>query len=163
MSLINILTAIHRATGWTPDVAIKKQCRELIGYYKAATRAWPDPISQLGEESIANNRAVTVIDCVPPADQLGPSRYSEGFRSVHWYGTDFTFTDTQGACVAMLWVAWKNGTPEIGQGSILEAPTVEAESKRLADVFKAHPAWGKMIVPGNTRGAYRLAAPEAKA
>jgi hypothetical protein len=59
----------------------------------------------------------------------------------------------------VLWEAWENGTPELGQETILEHPEVEAESKRLVDVFKGHPAWGKMIVTGHTAGTYRLAEP----
>jgi hypothetical protein len=96
----------------------------------------------------------------PPAPEvLPPARHGPDFRSVHWYGNDYTFTPTQAACVKVLWEAWKNGTPEVGQETILEHPQVEAESKRLVDVFKDHPAWGTMIVKGQTAGAYKLAAP----
>lgn len=88
-----------------------------------------------------------------------PARHSDDFRSVHWYGKDYTFTRTQAACVGVLWRAWKAGTPELGQQTILEHPTVEAESDRLIDVFKQCPAWGKMIQKGTTSGAYRLVEP----
>jgi hypothetical protein len=96
-----------------------------------------------------------------PERPLPPARHSEDFRSVHWYGDDFAFTPTQAACVKVLWLAWENGTPELGQATILEHPVVEAESRRLVDVFKGHPAWDKMIVKGRTAGTYRLAVPPA--
>jgi hypothetical protein len=84
-------------------------------------------------------------------------RHSEDFRSVYWFGSDHTFTPTQAACVRVLWQAWENGTPEIGQATILEHPAVDSESSRLSDLFKGHPAWKTMIVTGTTAGTYRLA------
>jgi hypothetical protein len=94
-----------------------------------------------------------------PRKDAPAARHSIDFRSVHWFGADHTFSATQAACVQVLWEAWENGTPEVGQATILEHPEVEAESKRLVDVFKGHPAWGTMIVKGRTAGAYRLAGP----
>jgi hypothetical protein len=85
-----------------------------------------------------------------------PARHSRDFRSVHWYGDDYSFSPTQAACVKVLWEAWENGTPELGQATILEHPEVEADSRRLIDVFKGHPAWGKMIARGQTAGSFRL-------
>ena len=101
------------------------------------------------------------VKAPPPADgrPLPPARHSKDFRSVHWYGDGYSFTPTQAHCIKVLWEAWENGTPDVGQETILEHPEVEAESRRLADVFKGHPAWGKMIVKGGTAGAYRLANP----
>ncbi len=93
------------------------------------------------------------------SEPLPPARHSKDFRSVYWYGDDYTFSPAQAACVNVLWEAWENGTPELGQATILEHPEVEAESKRLVDLFKGHPAWGKMIVKGKTAGAFRLAGP----
>jgi hypothetical protein len=93
---------------------------------------------------------------------LLPARHSADFRSVHWYGKDYTFTPTQAACVKLLWGANENGTPELGQDTILLHPTVEAGASRLRDVFKGHPAWDLLIVKGTTQGAYRLAEPPKK-
>jgi hypothetical protein len=112
-----------------------------------------DRLESAGEEKKAS-----------PADSeadkpLDPARHSKDFRSVHWYGEDHTFSPTQAACVKVMWEEWENGTPDLGQDTILEHPEVEAESKRLVDVFKGHPAWGKMIVKGRTAGTYRLAEP----
>jgi len=82
------------------------------------------------------------------------SRHSEDFRSVHWFGADYQFTASQAACIEVLWQAWEAGTPELGQEFIVTE--IDVQSERLVDLFKGHPAWGKMIVPGSTKGAYRL-------
>jgi hypothetical protein len=99
------------------------------------------------------------------SNPLPPARHSSDFRSVHWFGTDFTFSPTQAACVKVLWREWDNGTPEIGQDTVLSE--VEAAGKRLIDVFRDrnsesgyHTAWGKMIVPASTRGSFRLSSPK---
>ncbi len=91
---------------------------------------------------------------------LPPARHSADFRWVHWYGTDYTFTKTQAACVKVLWEEMENGTPELDQQTILSA--VDSESQRLVDLFKGHPAWKTLIVAGTTTGAFRLANPEQK-
>jgi len=88
----------------------------------------------------------------------GAAVASADYRSVKWFGTSYTFTKSQAACVKLLWEAWKADTPE------LNGLTVVADAKvdqcRLVDVFKSkgkmHPAWGTMIVPGGTKGTYRL-------
>jgi hypothetical protein len=95
----------------------------------------------------------------PVHQPLPPARHSKDFRSVHWFGVDHSFTPTQAACVKVLWEAWENATPDLGQETILEHPEVEAESGRLVDLFKGHAAWGTMIVKGKSAGAYRLAEP----
>jgi hypothetical protein len=90
------------------------------------------------------------------------ARHSDDFRSVHWYGTDYTFTATQAACIKVLWRNWKNGTPDVGEDSILTDEEVDAEARRLIDVFRDrkaetryHPCWNTMIV-SRQKGAYRL-------
>jgi hypothetical protein len=96
-------------------------------------------------------------------DEELKAKHSADFRSVLWYGTEYYFTPTQAACVKVLWREWESGTPEIGDGTILEDPEVEAEAKRLIDVFRDrksstgyHPAWNTMITPGSTKGTFRL-------
>jgi hypothetical protein len=96
-------------------------------------------------------------------DPQEQARHSADFRSVHWFGKVYYFSPTQAACIKVLWQAWKNRTPEIGQDTVLEDPGVEANAKRLIDVFRDrdsesgyHPAWGIMIVSGSTKGSFRL-------
>jgi hypothetical protein len=76
---------------------------------------------------------------------------------VHWFGTPYEFTAQQAACIKVLWEARDNGTPTLGDATILEAADSDAE--RLGLVFRDHPAWGTMIVEGSTRGTHRLADP----
>jgi hypothetical protein len=107
-------------------------------------------------------KKVTPLPALDSAGRpLPPARHSVDFRHVHWYGNDCYFTPTQAACVRVLWEEWDRGTPEVGQDTILEHPGVEAESKRLSDVFKGSPAWLTLIVQGHTAGAYRLVDPPA--
>ena len=88
-------------------------------------------------------------------------RHSDDFRSVVWFGTSYTFTRNQAACVKVLWTAWKAGTPELEGLTVVTQADVS--QTRLSDVFKAkgkmHLAWGTMIGQGRTKGAYRLSEP----
>ncbi|MGA2068769.1 MAG: hypothetical protein ABSG86_27625 [Thermoguttaceae bacterium] len=102
---------------------------------------------------LTDETAPTVdVDTGPPA------RHSLDFRSVHWYGEDYTFTKNQALCVKVLWAAWEERTPEIGGTEIVARADVT--QTRFIDVFRSnnknHPAWGTMIVPGHSRGAYCL-------
>jgi hypothetical protein len=99
-------------------------------------------------------------------DRLGASsagrpsaaaRHSPDFRSVIWYGTPYTFTGNQAACVKVLWEAWEAGTAHLAQETVLEQAAVE--SGRLIDVFKDHPAWGRMVARGPRKGLYSLQPP----
>lgn len=85
--------------------------------------------------------------------RFGP-KHSLDFRTVNWFGTEYQFTAIQAACVKVLWEAWENGTPAIGDQTVLTI--VDSTSERLPLVFRDHPAWGKMIVDGLTKGTHRL-------
>jgi hypothetical protein len=98
---------------------------------------------------------------VPP---LPLARHSLDFRSVHWFGADYTFTETQAAVVAILWGEWANGTPDVGHRTLLAR--ARADSDDLHDLFKVkkkpHPAWGTMIRSNvGTKGTARLCPPDA--
>jgi hypothetical protein len=95
-----------------------------------------------------------------------PARHSEDFRSVVWFGCSYRFTATQAACVKVLWRNWENGTPDVGEDTILTDKEVDADAKRLIDVFrdrnspnKYHPAWNTMIISAQ-KGSYRLNGPK---
>ncbi|MGV7225248.1 MAG: hypothetical protein ACQ9MH_27505 [Nitrospinales bacterium] len=85
------------------------------------------------------------------------ANHSLDFRSVHWYGTDHSFTAMQAAIVKELWNACENGTPDIGQSALLEK--VDSQSKRLVDVFKSHKTYKQLIGEGKTKGSYQLIIP----
>lgn len=94
------------------------------------------------------------------AKNQADAEHSPDFRSVNWFGTQFSFTPTQAACIKVLWEAWEKGTPEIGQDRvILEA---DSHNKRLAQVFRQSEAWGKMIVRGKSKGSFKLNSLDAR-
>ena len=82
--------------------------------------------------------------------------HSPDFRSVLWDEKPHTFTALQAACVKVLWENWNQGTPEVGEQTILEL--ADTTQKRLSKVFDdgKHSAWGTMIVPGASKGTFRL-------
>lgn len=82
---------------------------------------------------------------------------SPDFREVVWYGTRYRFTETQAACVGVMWEAWAQGTPEVSEQRVLEE--ADYGGTRMVDLFKAHPAWRTMIVAGHTKGSRRLQEP----
>ena len=106
-------------------------------------------------------RADVVTAAPPCAASVGTEQpraaHSIDFHSVDWFGRLYEFSASQAACVAVLWQAWENKTPFLGSHTIVERSGVQ--TKRLDLVFRGHPAWGVMIVPGRCRGNYRLADP----
>jgi len=81
-------------------------------------------------------------------------RCSLDCRSVLWHGERFSFTKSQAAVVKMLWAAWQNGTPDLGSETMLSE--INSNLARLRDMFRSHPAFGSMIIAGETKGAFRL-------
>jgi len=88
----------------------------------------------------------------------GVARHSPDFRSVHWYGTDYSFTAAQASIIALLWKAWETSTPDVGSVTLLKAAGRDEES-RLVDIFRDHSSWGSMIVPGQTKASRCLVEP----
>jgi hypothetical protein len=81
-------------------------------------------------------------------------QHSPDFRSVVFEGKVYCFTATQAKIIEVLWEAWENGTPSIGAAYLLEA--AEAKSSRLVDIFRGSPAWGTLVVDGESKGTKRL-------
>ncbi|MGF1580389.1 MAG: hypothetical protein ACFCD0_13590 [Gemmataceae bacterium] len=88
---------------------------------------------------------------------------SQDYRSVNWFGNQYTLTPTQAACFRVLYESWEQGTPVIGEQTILEA--ADSNSQRLAHVFAKgkHPAWGTLIQSGPAKGTFRLQEPTSEA
>ena len=104
-------------------------------------------------ETEAEPQTVIEGELLPNAD----TAHSADFSSVRWHGETYSFTPTQKSAVKLLWQAWKNRTPDLGQDYILEE--IGSDSTRLRDLFKGHPAWNKMIVSIKL-SSFRLAEPE---
>lgn len=102
-----------------------------------------------------------LLDDMPEGDTRPAARHSQDFSSVHWFGTDYTFTAMQADAVSEWWAAWKHGTPDVRDTTILTE--VGAKSKKKAslhNILSGHPAWGTMIIAGATKGTHRLQQPE---
>jgi hypothetical protein len=91
-------------------------------------------------------------------EELAPCRHAPDFASVVWHGKHYSFTAAQAAVVRILWRAWRHGTPEVRQETLSEA--INSDRSRMANVFRDHPAWGALIIPGAARGTFRLHEPE---
>lgn len=85
--------------------------------------------------------------------------HSDDFRSVLWFGEQYTFTTIQAACVKILWRHWQQRTPVIGEAELLRESGSAGD--RLRDVFDKgkHRAWKTMITSPN-KGAFCLAKPD---
>lgn len=85
--------------------------------------------------------------------RLSPARHTRDFRSVRWFGTDYTFTPGQASIVHILWEEWERGTPKVGAGPLLQA--ADLVSDKVSKLFANHPAWRKMIMTDDA-GVYWL-------
>ena len=96
---------------------------------------------------------------------LSPDR-----RSGTWYKIPCAFTSTQAEIVSILLDAYESGAPDVDAELLIgkDAFTQEklkakgkkpSAAKRVRDVFRNNPALGTIIVPGHTRGTYRLKRP----
>jgi len=78
---------------------------------------------------------------------------------VNWNGELFSFTKLQGKAFALLLRNWEHGTPDL-HGDVIRRKLGVAQLA-LRKVFirrkKLNKAWGRLIVPGETKGKVRLA------
>lgn len=102
----------------------------------------------------SGRRVQSPIPVVPLRRELPARRHSADFRSVHWDGVEYSFSPTQATVIRILWEGYEDDVPDIGMARLLEDSG--SRSDRLRDVFRDNPAWGVLIVVGNTRGTYRL-------
>jgi hypothetical protein len=88
------------------------------------------------------------------------AKHSPDFRSLNWFGTSYSFTANQAPVIQTLFESWKTGAPEVGSETLLSAVDDQAPPERLATLFRAHNAWGTLIVDGESKGTKRLAEPD---
>jgi hypothetical protein len=108
-------------------------------------------------DSVDSSAAIQERTPLPPDASFVDCAHSPDFRSVRWFGVNYSFTPNQAACVNVLWSARQNGASDVGGETLLQA--ADASTQRVDVVFRNHPAWGEMIVQGGTKGSYRLAEP----
>lgn len=130
---------------------LNPEALQSIGRVREALHNALDRIAELDGvlNMITSNQTVN-----PPKMIKMKFSHSPDFRSVYTGGKQYSFTTAQAACIQVLYEQCKSKTPEISGAYILE--TINYCSQRLSDLFKGHPAWGILIVSGNTRGTYRL-------
>ncbi len=88
------------------------------------------------------------------AKQSDEIRFSPNYRSLHWRGERFSFTETQARAFGVLLKYWLDGTPDVPGDYVLA--TIDSDAANLCDLFRQHKAWNRIIVPGATRGTRRL-------
>lgn len=147
-----------RSFPWSPHLA-----KEVEQFDRSFAALVVDPADLLRKRSVATlaDGSVVLDRFAEAVDRLaraagGDSRIvaSDDYRHVRADGQDFEFTATQAAAVKVLHDHAMRGTPDVGEGTVLER--IDSESSRLRDVFRGHPAWGTLIVRGATKGTRRL-------
>lgn len=131
--------------------AIADEGRRAIG--AALVVEGTSPASAYVTSQISSDDRV-IAKKVPNLSAEQECSHSEDFRSVVWYGQKFEFTATQARCIEILWRNREKGLV-IAAAVLLER--AEVSSDRVSVVFRRHPAWKSLIVPGSTKGTYKLA------
>ncbi len=98
----------------------------------------------------------------PAGGKESDTSHSPDFRSVRWFGEVYGFTANQAPVVKCLYENWQNGTPDVGDETLLSAVDPESPPLRLSTLFRDHPAWNTLIVSGGTKGTKRLAEENTK-
>jgi hypothetical protein len=119
-----------------------------------------DPFNQQEASILVRRERHWVVEAMRGPPNAGvhvrsANQHSPDFRSVTWNDDRYSFTAKQAAIVEHLWSAFGRGVPDVGDGTLLEL--VDSQGARVSHVFRDHPAWDVMIIPGATRGTRRLA------
>ncbi|MCI0351197.1 MAG: hypothetical protein L0Z53_17375 [Acidobacteriales bacterium] len=153
-------TDLDKETG--PALESWRRCVTILRDFARRLAISPEVVAAEGQ-SFSKIGAITTDPEVPAVSKVGdlqPTLHSPDFRSVRWYGTCYSFTANQASVVGTLWASWEQGTPDVGDETLLKAADHEAPPRSLRDVFRDHPAWGTMIVSAGSKGSHRLTEPE---
>ena len=117
-------------------------------------------LSMEASRSNAAHGPSVLVDALQPATiNASKASHSPDFTSVVWFGKLYAFNKgRQAAAVKVLWAAFQTPTPTLSQETIGELSGSTDSRYRLADVFRKHEAFGKMIVPTG-KGIYMLRKP----
>lgn len=95
----------------------------------------------------------------PWASGPEPKRYTD-CQLVYWPGLgQFRFTAQQARAVCVLWEAWEQGHPLVGQKTLLAA--AGSDAVRCSDLFSRCEAWDRGLIVRHPGAMYSL--PELKA
>jgi hypothetical protein len=126
---------------------------------RAVSKPHSEKDAHSGGTTPAVKEAERAPEPAPTNNDAGPPTHSPDFRCVNWYGTPYSFSVTQAACVEALWRAAAAGRPHVSQADVLQGLT-KSEPPRLHNLFKGDPAWGTMIIPVEGRkGMFMLSKP----
>ena len=93
----------------------------------------------------------------PPKSESSPEpqelEHSTDYTSVNWRGQEYQFNKNQATCVRLLHEAWVEGTPYLSGHTLLSE--IEGAVK-MSGLYRRHPAWKRLIVPGERQMTYRL-------
>jgi hypothetical protein len=92
----------------------------------------------------------------PPGEPTPSEGFLPGpdYREVWLRREKFILTTNQARVVELLHQSYQRGTPALSQGYVLAE--LDIRSQRLSQVFRRSSAWGKLVVPADGRGMYRL-------
>jgi hypothetical protein len=124
---------------------------------------WPACVSDGNEELTEEGRHTVrdaegdLIQVVSVLEARPRMTHSADFGEVTWGDQKFVFAGpAQRAVIRVLWQAWEDGNPVLTQATIQAEAEVES---RLDQLFRGHPAWGKLIYKPGGRGQYTLREP----
>src|SRR5262249_15202458 len=80
--------------------------------------------------------------------------HSEDFRSVTLHDRQFTLTPSAAAAVKVLYEEYQKRTPDVGEELIMKR--IGRPGSKLKDSFRNLDAWNTLVIPGKSRGTYRL-------
>lgn len=112
-------------------------------------------VARLERNLALDASAIAFGDCLHPRDVDTVFRHSPDFRSVFLRGKEFGLTTNQAQVVQCLHNARVNDTPDVSQGYLL-TDVLETSQERLRDIFRDLAGWDSLIVPGKTKGTFRL-------
>lgn len=127
-----------------------------------ALRAHLRVVCGVRDEDLPGLAWATIIEMLQERERLARKRdmaHSDDFRSVCWFGTNYSFTSQQAEVVRILWEAYEEQTPDV-DALLLLSDFTGCAAHRVRDLFRKCPAWGTMIVLGGSRGTYRLQGPK---
>ena len=88
--------------------------------------------------------------------QSGLFTRSPDYRSVNLRGRQYFLRPLRAQVVEILHENYLQGTPDVGQHTLIVLINREYVYERLRDIFRDSDAWGELIVTGKTKGTFRL-------
>ena len=129
------------------QIALEELGRQLLENSRTLAEHWR-PLSNLLR--LAADLGKQSRDLEPQSGLF----HSPDYRSVNLRGRQYFLRPLRAQVVEILHENYLQGTPDVGQHTLLEL--VESKAKRLRRVFRKSNAWGELIVTGKTKGTFRL-------